>query len=983
MNARDTTVRYPLHVTISVLFIALVVALGGVLSWQNYRKTSGIILTTAGQVFDQITRELILDFNGTYHPVAGALRLLALAPVTTAATLDERLASLGTFTVALANEPSVSGIQIGYGNGDYFIVRPLHTQEVRRHFGAPDDAAFVADQVDTAADGKRRLVRLYFDAQSRELLRAPPQATDYDPRTRPWYTAASARPAATRPYLFYFLGMAGTTVTLAAPVPGVVVASDVTLERLSETTSRHRMTASSEVVLVGADGKVLAYRDPGKLVRSTRDGTLEIAGLSQLGSPVLTQIAGDFTPGERSLDFDFHGQRWIGSVRKVASPGGVDLFALMVAPVDELLSEAVRMRWQSVTITGLIVLLAIPLVWLMARKVARPLHQLAGEAGLISRFDFDSPIRTRSFIREVDELATAMGLMKTTISRFLTLINSLAGERNFDALLEGISRETLSVSEADGVLTYLADENDAWLAPGTLQLRGQGRVDIGDLPRYAMEGDNALVSAARGRVSRLLRLREGEECGLEPLLRRLAARALNLIALPLRNRQGMVIGVLCLLYRDEHGQAPAEPEEGHIAFVTALSGFAAVSLESRHLLMMQEALLDAFIKLIAGAIDSKSPYTGGHCQRVPELTRLLAEAACASDAPPFRDFRLNEEQWEALDIASWLHDCGKVTTPEYVVDKSTKLETLYDRIHEVRMRFEVLKRDAAVRYWEAVADGGDRDALRRLLETEWAQLDADFAFVAACNEGGESLDAGRLERLRQIARRTWQRTLDDRIGISWEEMQRKNRTPPAALPVEERLLDDKAEHLIERTPADRMAADNPWGFRLEVPQYKYNRGELYNLAVERGTLTPEERYQINDHIVQTIIMLEKLPYPRHLREVPQIAGCHHEKMDGGGYPRRLTGTEMPMTARMMAIADIFEALTASDRPYKKAKTLSEAVRIMHRMKDERHIDPDLFELFLASGIHLEYGRRFLQPEQLDEVDVTRYLRGELQRGVGS
>jgi HD-GYP domain-containing protein (c-di-GMP phosphodiesterase class II) len=965
MNARNATVRYPLHVTISALFIILIVALGIVLSWQNYRKTSSIILTTAGQVFDQITRDLILDFNGTYRPVAAALRLLALGPVTTAATLDERLQSLRTFTAALTSEPSVSGIEVGYGNGDFFIVRPLSSDTVRRHFGAPGNAAFVADHVDTGAEGGRRLVRLFLDAQSQVILRKPAEQTDYDPRTRPWYSAATGQPTATRPYFFYFLGKVGATVTLAASVPGVVVASDVTLERLSETISRHRMTASSEVVLVGADGKVLAWRDPGKLVRSSGEGEPALAGLTELGSDVLAYLAGDFIPGERTLDFVFHGQRWIGSVRRVASPGGVDLFALMAAPVDELLSEAVRMRWQSLMITGLLILLAIPVVWFVARKISRPLHQLAGEAGLISRFDFGSPIRTRSFIREVDELASAMGLMKTTISRFLTLINSLAGEKNFDALLEGITRETMSVSEADGVLSYLVSEDDAWLEPGTLQLRGQGRSDIEGLPRFAMTDGNALVSAARGKETQLLRLRTGEACGLESLLRRLDASALNLVALPLRNRQDAVIGVLCLLYREDHGNNPAEPQEGHIAFVRALSGFAAVSLESRHLLMMQQALLDAFIKLIAGAIDSKSPYTGGHCQRVPVLTRLLAEAACASDAPPFREFRLNDEQWEALDIASWLHDCGKVTTPEYVVDKSTKLETLYDRIHEVRMRFEVLKRDAAVHYWEALANGGDRETLERALQADLARLDDDFAFIAACNEGGEALGADKLERLRKIARRTWMRTLDDRIGISWEEKLRKDRTPPAILPVAERLLDDKAEHLIERTETERMPEDNSWGFRLDVPQYKYNRGELYNLSIERGTLTPEERYQINDHIVQSIVMLERLPYPRHLREVPLLAGCHHETMDGRGYPRRLTGSEMPLVARMMAIADIFEALTASDRPYKKAKTLSEALSIMQRMKEDRHIDSDLFALFLTSGVPLEYGRRFLRPEQLD------------------
>jgi len=209
--------------------------------------------------------------------------------------------------------------------------------------------------------------------------------------------------------------------------------------------------------------------------------------------------------------------------------------------------------------------------------------------------------------------------------------------------------------------------------------------------------------------------------------------------------------------------------------------------------------------------------------------------------------------------------------------------------------------------------------------------------------------------------------------VSWEERQRMERDAASPLPVTQKLLGNKVQHLIERQAVDRLATDNPWGFRMDTPEYKYNRGELYNLEVGRGTLTEEERYKINDHIMQTIIMLEKLPYPRHLRDVPRIAGCHHETMDGTGYPKRLSREEMPLTARMMAIADIFEALTASDRPYKKAKRLSEAIRIMNFMKKDRHIDPDLFELFLRSGIYLEYGRRFLQADQLDEVNVSEYL----------
>jgi hypothetical protein len=231
----------------------------------------------------------------------------------------------------------------------------------------------------------------------------------------------------------------------------------------------------------------------------------------------------------------------------------------------------------------------------------------------------------------------------------------------------------------------------------------------------------------------------------------------------------------------------------------------------------------------------------------------------------------------------------------------------------------------------------------------------------------------RIARLQEIATRTWTRTLDDRLGISHEEKLRKERSPAPALPVSEPLLADRPEHLIERPTRERMAADNPWGIRMEVPELLYNRGELYNLAVARGTLSAEERYKINEHIVQTLIMLSQLPFPKHLRQVPEIAAGHHEKMDGSGYPRRLVRDEMSPVARMMAIADIFEALTAADRPYKQGKTLAEAIRIMSFMKQDQHIDPDLFDLFLRSGVYREYAERFLAPGQIDEVDISAYV----------
>jgi HD-GYP domain-containing protein (c-di-GMP phosphodiesterase class II) len=359
---------------------------------------------------------------------------------------------------------------------------------------------------------------------------------------------------------------------------------------------------------------------------------------------------------------------------------------------------------------------------------------------------------------------------------------------------------------------------------------------------------------------------------------------------------------------------------------------------------------------------------------VPEITKMLAAAAVEAKDGPFKDFQLDEGQWETVHVAAWLHDCGKVTTPEFVVDKATKLETIYDRIHEVRMRFEVLKRDVELSYWEQLAAGGDATALAAERDAALAQLDDDFVFVAECNQGGEFMAPDRIERLQAIAARTWRRTLDDRLGVSTEELLRKQLQPAVPVPVLEPLLADKPEHRIER-PAGSSAieADNPYGFKVDAPELLYNRGEVYNLSVARGTLSAEERFKINEHIIQTIRMLSALPFPRHMSQVAEIAGGHHETMIGTGYPKRLKREEMSEVARMMAIADIFEALTAVDRPYKKGKTLSQALKIMTFMKKDQHIDPDLFALFIRSGVYKRYAEKYLKPDQIDDVDEEAVL----------
>ena len=633
-----------------------------------------------------------------------------------------------------------------------------------------------------------------------------------------------------------------------------------------------------------------------------------------------------------------------------------------------VLATGLVLRWFGDAIPGVVefglLLGAVAVVALLAsRRIAAPLAALAKEAEAVRHFDFSDHPVIRSPVQEIDQLAGAFDLMRDAVRRFLRINRRLATEDDLEALQPWLLDKMVDIAGARAGVLYLVDAADDALRASAMDTSGGRANAVRDLPPLAQHALPRLLADARATMRPVSGHLAGDDLqalGLEP-----AFAAFGTLALPLQDRREHLLGML-LLFKD------GEIDEASASFIAALAASAATSLETQELLRGQKALMEASIRMVAGAIDAQSPYTGGHCERVPELTFMLARAACAAADGPYAGFDLDAEQWEALHIAAWLHDCGKVTTPEYVVDKATKLETVNDRIHEIRTRFEVLKRDAEIAYWRSVAQGGDEPALQARRDALLATLDEEFAFVATCNVGGEFLSPVKQARLREIGARHWQRTLDDRLGLSRDELARK---PPQAppLPAEETLLADKPEHRIARPEAERIPEDNRWGFRMDVPELLYNRGELHNLSISRGTLTAEERYKINEHMVQTIVMLGELPFPRHLRAVPEIAGGHHEKMDGTGYPKRLDRSQLSPLARMMAIADIFEALTAADRPYKPGKTLSEALSIMAKMRQDQHIDPELFELFLRSGVHHDYAQRFMRPEQVDAVRIEDYL----------
>ena len=373
-----------------------------------------------------------------------------------------------------------------------------------------------------------------------------------------------------------------------------------------------------------------------------------------------------------------------------------------------------------------------------------------------------------------------------------------------------------------------------------------------------------------------------------------------------------------------------------------------------------EQLFDSFIKILAEAIDTKSPYTGGHCERVPEIAIELAKIVREKGT----EINLKE-----IEMAAWLHDVGKIVTPEYIMDKATKLETIYNRIHEIRMRFEVLYRDIKIKALERKLNGEDPKLVDEWEAKEFERLTKEWEFIANANLGGEFMSDEDIEKIKEIGKQEWIRYFDDNLGLSWTEKQRK---PNSKTPAVENLLADKPEHIIPRDKKE-IEKYKQFDFKVNIPENLYNLGEIYNLSIRKGTLTAEEFFKIQEHVMVTIRMLEELPFPEYLKNVPLYAGTHHEKLDGSGYPRKLKGEEIPIGGRIIAIADVFEALTSSDRPYKTPKKLSEAVKIMYDMVKNGDLDKNLFKIFLKSGLYLKYAQKYLNKDQIDEINIEEYI----------
>lgn len=948
--------RYPLHIQITVLFTLLIVTIGSIIILFSHSQLTKLAEISTHQRYQQTGEAIAVELNSVTETMANSVEILAKMPIADAMTESQQRVQLSNFIMVLQQNNYASAVYSAWDNGDFLILRRL-TNQSRAVFKSPAGAQWLLQhyRFDVNPPQKKEF---YLDNKQNIISSAIVPYDNYDPRTRPWYMLARAETGLiTSPnYVFRATGETGFTYSQQAENQHVVIGLDVSFASLSAFLQQQGLPSGSLAAILSESGEVIASQPTQKI---DNQGIVKAEKLSVL-MPLLNK--GD---ARNSQIFSVNNEDWYGSVINVHSMGN-DYRLAIATPAAFVTANASSVSNRSTLIASLLLLFSLPAIWYFSRKISHPLRRLRKDAEEISKLHFEERenTETSSIIEEIDDLHAAMAKMRKTLIKFISMSSMLTVKNNFTQQMQGLLTDTTEIADMAGGMVFLADHDAKLFTPAAFRW-GNDNIDFSTIPPLTVDHEHydAFWQILHGQTVSSVLTRENMPVSLEAFL--LPHLPEHYVAVPMQTHDNHPMGFLLLFntaaLTDKHNEAK-------IQLINSLVGMLSVAIEAQHLLAEQKKLINAFIKLIAGAIDEKSPYTGGHCQRVPVITKMLAQAAVDAQDGPYAGFTLSENEWDELHTACWLHDCGKITTPEAVVDKATKLELIYNRIHEIRMRFELLKREKEIEFLRHQGDNTDAQVLEEML----SQLDDDFYFIARCNIGSEFVSDDALSRINKIAEYRWTRTLDDTAGVSQDELMRKKHQPVATLPVQEPMLADKEEHIVYR--ADTSKEADHYHFKLKKPLHQYNYGEIYNLSIRRGTLNDEERYKINEHIIQTIIMLDNLPFPRTMANVSTIAGGHHEHVDGKGYPYQLDHTQMSAQVKMLAIADVFEALTAVDRPYKPGKLLSEALGIMASMVNDHHLDRDLFILFLQSGIWNEYAHTYLDAEKTDHVDVPGLLK---------
>ena len=550
-------------------------------------------------------------------------------------------------------------------------------------------------------------------------------------------------------------------------------------------------------------------------------------------------------------------------------------------------------------------------------------------------------IGTECILQDGEEIYFKNGLIKRNSSNYtmpqkIKKLNkigtALSAENNLDTLLEIIVSEAKLLTNADAGTLYILEEGHLHFKVAQTDSLGikmggtSGEITWPPLPLYLEDAtpNKKMVAATCALEDRIINIPDVYEAegfsfeGTKKFDAGTGYRSKSMLVIPLKNHEFEIIGVLQLLNKQEpNGNQTVAFDEQDEELTLSLASQAAVAITNTTLIQGLETLLEAFLQSIIFAIGKKSPYTAGHIDRMVQLSVMLAEAINKDDLV-YKEKYFTPQEIKQINFAALMHDIGKLATPEQVVDKSTKLETIFDRIEVVKNRIELIKKALEIELLNkkialfqsgAKSDESLEEEFRRKLDL----LDGYTAAIEKSNRGTEFTTDEQIALIQNIA------------GQNWE-------------------IEGKTYFIL-------------------------TQNEAYNLSVQKGTLTTQEREIINEHAKISLDILNKLPFPKKYKEIPQISGNHHEKINGKGYPLGLKGDEISFEARILAVADVFEALTASDRPYKKGNPLSSAMKIMYFMAKDDDLDREIVKFFYDSGLYLEYAKKLLPQESIDEVTV--------------
>ena len=528
---------------------------------------------------------------------------------------------------------------------------------------------------------------------------------------------------------------------------------------------------------------------------------------------------------------------------------------------------------------------------------------------------------------------TTISIMDERVHKLTQIGTALSANENLDTLLEMIVTEAKNLTSADGGTLYLLEKKQLHfqvIQTDSLKIKMGGlseKIAWAPLPLYLENGipNKAMVAATCALEDHLINIPDVYEAkgfsfeGTKKFDQGTGYRSKSMLVIPMKNHEHEIIGVLQLinkLHPQSNEVIAFEDEDEKITL--SLASQAAIAITNTSLIQGLENLLESFLKSIIFAISKKSPYTAGHIKRMVKLSVMFAEAI-NQDTTIYANKHFTAEEIKQINFAALMHDIGKLATPEQIIDKATKLETIYDRITLVESRIKTIEKALNVKFLEdkfSILEGQSDTGLETLKQTLEAQMETLHTYqnhIKMCNKANITLSNEDVATIHHIAEQTWQ------IGEETYSI----------------LTPDEAHHL----------------------------------SIQRGTLTLEEREIINAHAKLSVDILNSLPFPKKYQQIPQISGNHHEKLNGKGYPQGLKNDEISFEARILTIADIFEALTASDRPYKQSMPLSTAMKILYTMAKEGELDKEMVKFFYSSGLYLEYAKAFLPERYIDEVTL--------------